>query len=71
MTGPKTEAYWIGKGYQFMELSSCSGCGAPVSVWTKNNQLIPLDAQTLEPHYSECPAAQRLRQEQKLKDGVI
>lgn len=51
-------------GYTFSNTSRCSGptCGAEIEWWrTPLNKAIPLDAETLEPHFSTCPDVKRFR----------
>lgn len=71
MAEPKTSRYWLDRGYQFFELGNCEACGVPVEVWSKNNQFMPLDATTLETHFSSCSNAQAYRNEQRAKAGVL
>ena len=71
MPEPKTIRYWIDKGYQFLDLGNCEACGHPVEFWMKDNRLTPLDAQTLETHFSSCPKAKEYRTEQRLQQGVL
>jgi len=71
MPEPKTIHHWISKGYQFVSLGNCDACGLPVEIWTKTNQLIPLNPETLETHNSGCSKAKEFRMEQRMKAGVI
>jgi hypothetical protein len=68
----KTQAHWMTKGYQFFSLSNCEACGLPIEEWeSPAGKLVPLDAKTLEAHWSECPQAKNFRTEMKLKAGVL
>jgi hypothetical protein len=71
MPEPKTIRYWIERGFQFLDLSNCEACGRPVEVWTKNNQMVPLNGDTLETHFSTCARAKEYRTELRLKEGVL
>lgn len=45
-------------GYRFLNESRCSGptCGATISWWeTPNGKRMPLDPDTLGPHWGSCP----------------
>lgn len=60
-------------GYSFLNLSSCSGCGAEIEWWnTPRGRKMPFDvkpanmdsedsAEILEPHWGTCPVADRFR----------
>lgn len=65
MPEPKTIRYWLDKGYSFLSNGDCEACGHPVEFWTKNNQLIPLNPQTLETHNSGCVRAKEFRNKQR------
>ena len=69
---PKTPGYWFGRGYLFHELSNCPACGTEVSVWeSPAKQMVMLDAQTLETHFSSCARAKEYRTEMKFREGVL
>jgi hypothetical protein len=51
-------------GYTFLNESRCRGakCGAMIAWWqTPKGNRIPLDPDTLEPHFSTCPDRQEFK----------
>ena len=45
-------------GYQFKNDSRCKGCQEMIEWWeTPNGKMMPLDKETLQPHWSTCTKA--------------
>lgn len=62
MAFPKTEEELAKAGYEFENKAKCSGCGADIEWWlTPRQKHMPLDAGTMEPHWSTCPKAEDFR----------
>jgi len=65
MVEPKTAEYWTARGYLFHRSGECEACCAKVEFWwtpgRRLRKLVPLDAATLEPHWSSCPNAREFR----------
>ena len=60
----KTEAELVAAGYVFKNDARCKGCDAMIEWWeTRNGKMIPLDKETLVPHFSTCPKVDRFRGE--------
>ena len=52
-------------GYRFLNPSRCAGqdCGAEIDWWeTPKGKKMPLDPDTLEPHFGSCPNVKEFRQ---------
>ena len=52
-------------GYHFLNTSRCAGkdCGAEIDWWeTPKGKKMPLDPDTLEPHWGTCVNAKEFRQ---------
>jgi len=67
---PKTAESWTARGYLFDRRGECEACGAKVEFWWspgRLRKLVPLDAVTLEAHWSSCPNA---REFQSLQAGA-
>ncbi|HEY6383449.1 MAG TPA: hypothetical protein VIY07_16805 [Pseudolabrys sp.] len=62
MPFPKTEDELKAQGYRFKDKARCRGCNA-VILWyeTPNSKLMPLDPETLEPHWGSCPERDRFK----------
>jgi hypothetical protein len=71
MAEPKTAQYWQNSGHQFLSLGNCDACEMPVEIWTKGNQLIPVDKDTYEAHYASCPNARQFRTEKRMQAGIL
>jgi hypothetical protein len=55
---PRTDTELAAQGYEFKNKGTCKGCRAEIEWWTTpKGKSIPLDAGTLEPHWSNCPNA--------------
>lgn len=62
MPFPKTDNDLVAQGYEFDNKSKCRGCQADIEWWrTPKGKNIPLDAATLEVHWSTCPKAKDFR----------
>ena len=63
MPFPRTESELVKAGYEPPKAPSrCRGCGAEIEFWrTPKGKIIPLDAGTLEVHWSTCPQAEQFR----------
>ncbi len=62
MPFPKTDTDLAAQGYEFKNKGHCRGCNADIEWWlTPKGRHIPLDAGTLEPHWSTCPKAKDFR----------
>jgi hypothetical protein len=60
----KTDTELIKAGYKFDNRGRCMGkdCQAEIEWWlTPKGKRIPLDAGTLEPHWSTCPNREDFR----------
>ena len=64
MPFPKTDTELTAQGYAFENKAKCRGCGADIEWWlTPKGKHIPLDAATLETHWSTCPKAKDFRKQ--------
>lgn len=62
MPFPKTDTELEAAGYAFESKDKCRGCKADIEWWlTPKQKHIPLDAGTMEPHWSTCPEADQFR----------
>ena len=64
MPFPKTESELAEQGYQFESFGCCSSraCNAQIAWYrTPKDKRIPLNRETLEPHWSTCPNASAFR----------
>ena len=62
MAFPRTDNELVAQGYEFQNKTKCRGCGADIEFWrTPRGKMIPLDAGTLEPHFSTCPKVKDFR----------
>jgi hypothetical protein len=62
---PRTDTDLVAQGYVFESKGKCRGCGADIEWWlTPKQKHIPLDAATLEPHWSTCSDAKGFRRPQ-------
>jgi hypothetical protein len=65
MPFPKTETELRAAGYEPPpdgKESKCRGCGAALEFWrTPKGKIIPLEAGSLEPHWTNCPNADEFR----------
>ena len=62
MPFPKTDTEFNQAGYVYENKGKCRGCGADIEWWrTPKGKAMPLDAGTLEPHWSTCPNAKEFR----------
>jgi hypothetical protein len=62
MPFPKTKKELIEQGYEFEDKTYCKGCCARIEFWhTPNGKHVPLNSDTLEPHWSTCPHAKDFR----------
>lgn len=58
----KTDADLKAAGYTFENKARCRSCGAEIEFWlTPKQKHIPLDAGTMQPHFSTCPDADKFR----------
>lgn len=59
---PRTEQELAQAGYEFESKAKCRGCNAEIEWFlTPRGKHIPLDAGTMEPHWSTCPRAKDFR----------
>jgi len=59
----KTEKDLVAADYIFKNDSRCKGCDAMIEWWeTKNGKMMPLDKETLQPHWGTCPKASRFKE---------
>jgi hypothetical protein len=69
---PKTERFWMDKGFKFASLSNCPACGAATQLWeSPAKQMVHLDKDTLETHFHSCPRAREHRTEMQMKAGML
>lgn len=62
MPFPKTDTELNQAGYSFEQKTTCRACKKEIEFWlTPKGKHIPLDAGTLEPHWSTCPNANEFR----------
>ncbi len=62
MTFPKTDTQLTAQGYTFEDKTKCRSCHAEIEFWlTPKGRHMPLNAGTLEPHWSTCPNAKEFR----------
>jgi hypothetical protein len=62
MAFPKTEKELLAAGYKFKNKARCRSCQANIEWWmTPNLKNIPLDAGTMEVHFTTCPNAAQHR----------
>lgn len=62
MTFPKTTQEFKEAGYKFESKTHCRGCGAEIEFWlTPKGKHMPLDHDSLEPHWARCPKRQEFR----------
>lgn len=62
MPFPRTDNELTEQGYKFKNKAHCKGCNAEIEWWeTPHGKHIPLDAGTLESHWSTCPNAKDFR----------
>lgn len=62
MEFPRTDTGLTAQGYEFEGKTKCKSCHADIEFWrTPKGKHIPLDAGTLEPHWSTCPNAKDYR----------
>lgn len=73
MPEPKTIRYWLDRRYSFIRKGDCPACGVPVEFWRTpaGDREVPLDPETLEPHFSQCSQARNYRTEQRMKVGAL
>lgn len=56
MPFPKDTVELAIAGYKFSDDGHCRACGARIQWWiTPKNRKMPLDAETLIPHWGTCP----------------
>lgn len=62
MPFPETKEGLIAAGYKFKNESHCRGCNALIEWWeTPKEKFMPLDPETLIPHWKNCPKAKDFR----------
>jgi len=73
MPFPKTKDDLFAQGYKFGRATSCRACRAKIEFWmTPRGKYIPLNAGTLESHWSTCPKAAEFRRgEEKEKTSTL
>ena len=70
MPFPRTDNELVEQGYQFENKAKCRVCGADIEFYlTPRGKHIPLDAGTLEPHWSTCPNASEFRKKAPAPDA--
>ncbi len=61
----KSETELRDAGYYFKDDSRCKQCHAMIEWWvTPNGKFMPLDKDTLQPHWGTCPKADAFRRNQ-------
>lgn len=60
----KTDGDLCAASYSFENKGRCRSCQAEIEWWlTPKQKHMPLNAGTLEPHWSTCPQADKFRKE--------
>lgn len=58
MPFPKTEDEFREQGYVYDGSGLCRGCSVKIDWWyTPDNKRMPVDPDTMKPHWSTCPNA--------------
>lgn len=62
MPFPKTESEFKSAGYRKRNFAHCGGCGALIQWYeTPKHKSMPINPDTLEPHWATCPKAKEFK----------